>query len=144
MNVLKTLAAIGALAVAVVAWDHYRPEGGLPALVARTAAQARDSGFATIPMPDGVPARGVIVFAPPDCPSAAAQRAEALVGALSARGIRVQRASTAEYSQLDSREAAEHVMAVMNGPIPIVYVNGRAKANPTLDEVLAEYHRDGG
>ena len=144
MNVPKTLAAVGALAVAVVAWDHDRPEGGLPALAARTAARAHDSGFATIPMPDGLSARGVIVLAPPDRPSAAAQRAEALVGALSAQGTRAQRASTAEYSQLDSREAAGRVMAVMNGPIPIVYVNGRAKANPTLDDVLAEYHRGRG
>ena len=32
-------------------------------------------------------------------------------------------------------------MAVMNGPIPIVYVDGRAKANPTPEEVVAEYRR---
>jgi hypothetical protein len=27
----------------------------------------------------------------------------------------------------------------MTGEVPIVFVNGKAKANPTLDEVLTEY-----
>lgn len=28
-----------------------------------------------------------------------------------------------------------------NGPVPVVYVNGRAKANPTPEEVVSEYRR---
>lgn len=31
---------------------------------------------------------------------------------------------------------------VMNGEIPVVIINGMAKANPTVDEVAAEYRRD--
>jgi len=31
----------------------------------------------------------------------------------------------------------------MTGPTPIVIVHGRGKANPTLDEVLAEYRGRG-
>jgi hypothetical protein len=29
--------------------------------------------------------------------------------------------------------------AVLSGEIPIVIINGMAKANPTVDEVVAEY-----
>ena len=34
-------------------------------------------------------------------------------------------------------------MAVMNGPIPVVYVNGKAKANPKPEEVEAQYRLAG-
>jgi hypothetical protein len=30
---------------------------------------------------------------------------------------------------------------VLSGEIPVVIVNGRAKANPTVDEVTSEYRR---
>ena len=31
----------------------------------------------------------------------------------------------------------------MNGELPIVLVNGKAKSNPTLEEVIAEYKAAG-
>jgi hypothetical protein len=34
---------------------------------------------------------------------------------------------------------ANRVTSVMNGELPIVFVHGKAKSNPTLDEVAAEY-----
>jgi len=97
------------------------------------------SGFIAVPMPDGVSDKGVVIFAPANCPSDAAQRAEALAQRLRDRGIRYMRASSAEYSDLGSREEVERVTALMNGPIPVVYVNGKAKANPRPEEVEAEY-----
>jgi hypothetical protein len=30
--------------------------------------------------------------------------------------------------------------AVMTGPLPIVFVRGRAKGNPTIKEVVAEFN----
>jgi hypothetical protein len=33
----------------------------------------------------------------------------------------------------------ERLNAVMNGELPIVFVNGKGRANPTLDEVISEY-----
>ena len=101
------------------------------------------SEFVSIPMPDGLPQSGIVIFAPKNCPSDAARRAERLTGFLKERGIGVTRAQSASYNSLTSKEEAERVMAVMNGDIPIVYVNGRAKANPTPEEVEAEYRRSG-
>ncbi len=97
------------------------------------------SGFIAVPMPDGVSDKGIVIFAPANCPSDAAQRAEALAQYLRDHGIRYVRASSAEYSDLGSREEVERVTALMNGPIPVVYVNGKAKANPRPEEVEAEY-----
>ena len=94
-------------------------------------------------MPDGMPDQGIIIFAPQNCPSDAAQRADALAQYLSGKGIAFSRSSSAEYGDLASREEVDQVMAVMNGPIPVVYVNGKAKANPTPQEVEAQFQLAG-
>lgn len=101
------------------------------------------SKFVSIPIPDGLPQSGIVIFAPKNCPSDAAQRAERLTGYLEERGIGFMRSQSANYNNLTSQEEVQRVMAVMNGDIPIVYVNGRAKANPTPEEVEAEYRRSG-
>lgn len=142
MNALKTLAVVGLAIGAYVAWDLYQPEGGVQA-VADGIARRGAGGFVEIPLPDGVSASGVVVFTPQGCPSEAAQRARQLMSRLSADGVPYRQTDSASFSSLASQDQADRVMAVMNGPIPIVYVNGRAKANPTPEEVLAEY-RGGG
>lgn len=143
MNAMKTLAVVGAAVAAFVLWDAFKPEGGLREVVDRVGTRAAPSGggFVDIPMPDGMSPAGVVIFAPENCPSDAAQRADGLARLLSAQGIAYRRATAAEYSSLRTPEEARRVTSVMNGPIPIVYVNGRAKANPLPDEVVAEYRR---
>jgi hypothetical protein len=42
----------------------------------------------------------------------------------------------------DQMPLALRTNAVMGGEIPIVLVNGLAKANPSIDEVAVEYRRD--
>jgi len=84
---------------------------------------------------------GIIIFAPANCPSDVARRADEMAQYLDAQGIDYKLASAAEFGDLASREEAERVMSVMNGPIPVVFVNGRARANPTPEEVEAEYRR---
>lgn len=59
---------------------------------------------------------------------------------LSAQGIPYTRTDSADFD-LSSREEASRVTAMMNGPVPVVYVNGRAKANPSPAEVVAEFRR---
>jgi hypothetical protein len=81
------------------------------------------------------------VFAPENCPSEAAQRARQLGGTLSAQNIPYRETSSANFSAPSSQEEAARVMAVMNGPVPIVYVDTRARANPTAEEAVAEYRR---
>lgn len=146
MNVLKTLAVVGVAIGGLVLWDAFKPEGGLKAVMESAASQASGAqggagDFASIPLPDGMSAQGVVIFAPPNCPSEAAQRARRLMAQLSAERIPYRETSLAEFSSLTSQDEASRVMAVMNGPIPIVFVNGRAKANPPPEAVVAEYRR---
>jgi hypothetical protein len=57
-------------------------------------------------------------------------------------GVQVARPHHVSFSVADAGEA-ERVQTVMNGELPIVIVRGRAKANPTLAEVMAEYRATG-
>ena len=61
---------------------------------------------------------------------------------MAARGFHFRRTSNASFSPSASDDIDAFVRrhnAVMNGEVPIVFVNGRVKANPDLDEVVAEY-----
>ena len=96
-------------------------------------------GFVDIPLPDGQSGHHVVIFAPANCPSDAAQRAEALARRLDDAGIPYTRSQSANFSTLSSQDEANRVMSVMNGPIPIVFVRKRARANPDAEAVMAEY-----
>lgn len=150
MKLLTACALMGLGIAGVVAWeflgDKTPPRAALANDVGNEAVEmgspaAQGSAFVDMPMPDGVSPRGVVIFAPANCPSDAAQRADALARYLSARGIAHVLASAAEFSNLGSQEEADRVMSVMNGPIPVVYVDGKAKANPRPEDVEAEYRR---
>lgn len=146
MNAVKACVGALVLVAGVGVWKTYIDSGRVDpkAWVAErvgssAAGDASAQGFQAMPMPDGVPSRGVIVFAPKHCTSDAARRTEQLVSHLSKQRIAYVRTDQASYNSLTSPEEASRVMSVMNGPVPIVYVNGRAKANPTPQEVVAEF-----
>lgn len=145
MNVLKTLAMVGVAIGGLVLWDTFKPEGGVKAVVDHIGMQATQgsssNGFREVPLPDGISAHGVVIFAPENCPAEAGQRARRLASRLSDAHIPYQQSSNATFSTLASQDEADRVTAVMNGPVPVVFVNGRAKANPTSEEVVAEYRR---
>jgi signal recognition particle receptor subunit beta len=104
-----------------------------PPALARSAI-----GFVKLPLPDGMDADSVVVFSPEDCPSEAAQRADALVSSLESKHISVVRAHEASFDVRD-QQTADQVNSVMEGPIPVVFVRGKAKANPSVEEVIAEF-----
>ena len=45
--------------------------------------------------------------------------------------------------QQGDQELSRAWNTVMKGTPPIVYINGKAKANPTLEDVVTEYHNLG-
>lgn len=138
MRLAKWLMLLGAVAFGWNAWrDHARE--------AELAALASPTGFVPVIMPDGAAPNTVIVFAPQNCPKESAQRAEALAQRLLREGIPTQR--SASYSvQLaevtaEQRAAMQRTDTVMRGEIPAVLVNGMGKANPSAEDVIAEYRR---
>ena len=134
MNLIKLLLLIAVAGGGYHYWKTHSVERAL-------AAATSEGGFVSIPMPDGMSPHGVVVFAPENCPSDAAQRAYALVSDLGSRGVPVSRSDSASFGDLPDAATAERVRAVMSGEVPIVFVNGKAKPNPSLEEVVTEYRR---
>ncbi len=144
MNAMKACAGALLLVAGVGVWKTYvasgrvDPKAWVSERVGKDDSGPSARGFQSIPLPDGVSARGVVVFAPKHCTSDAARRTDDLVRHLSKHGIAYVRTDSANFNNLTSQDEASRVMSVMNGPVPIVYVNGKAKANPTPQEVVAE------
>lgn len=145
MNAMKVCAGALLLVVGVGVWKTYvssgrvDPKAWVSERVGTTSDGPSAQGFQPIPLPDGVSARGVVVFAPKHCTSDAARRTDDLIRHLSKHGVAYVRTDSADFNNLTSQDEASRVMSVMNGPVPIVYVNGKAKANPAPQEVVAEF-----
>jgi hypothetical protein len=106
------------------------------------AADADTNGFIALPPPAGVDPHTVLILAAPNCPKAGARRAAALAEALRERGIPYAQSGQIRFVASPGHIPDRHRLdSVMGGPTPIVIVHGRGKANPALDEVVAEYHQ---
>lgn len=100
------------------------------------------NGFVDVPEPVNQDANTIYVVAAQNCPHATAQQADQLAKQLGERGIPVVRASQVLY-HLTQADAAKmtRLTTVMNGPLPLVFVHGRAAMNPALSQVVEEYNR---
>lgn len=136
MSIAKLLILVGVIGFALHWWSDQKEERIL-------FAEKSANGFIPVVSPDGVKPNTVVIFAPVNCPSAAAQRAQALSEKLTRLGIPSVRSSS--YSSniseptLEDKERFKRTTFVLNGEIPAVFVGGMAKANPTPEEVAAEY-----
>ena len=99
------------------------------------------NGFVPVTTPPGTPHDSVIILAALNCPSAAAQRADTMAKRLTEMGIPNTRANhySASITDRDQLPLLQRTSVVMGGEIPVVIVNGMAKANPTVDEVASEF-----
>jgi hypothetical protein len=140
VNLGKWLLAAVLIAGGVHLWHMHQHS-----VIDRELLAAADSnGFVPVIMPDGAPQDTVLIFAALNCPSAQAQRANAMATRLKQMGIPSQRTSNYSVANLtrDQMPILARTNAVMGGEIPIVLIKGVAKANPTIDEVVSEYRRD--
>jgi hypothetical protein len=140
MRLLKLLVLAAAIVVAFNWWKGKDIER-----VTAAVSEPSPNGFIPVLMPDGARPDAVMIFAPENCPSDAAQRAEDLDQELKRAGIPTIRSAsfrlTVDNPTSEQRAAVERATAVVNGAIPAVFINGMGKANPSADEVIAEYHR---
>jgi hypothetical protein len=123
--------------------DRYvasHPEG----LAARPPSPA---GFVDTLLPENVNPEVMTVFMPKNCPLDAGIRGRALIAKMKAAGIPLATSDRAQI-QINARdriefEAKKKLLArsaeVMGSETPIVFFKGRAKANPTFEEVELEY-----
>lgn len=141
MNLIKALVVLSLAGGACAAWKHSHQHSRHQDAAGLSTDAA--GAFVSLPPVDGQRPQTVFVIAAQDCPHDAAQRADRLAESLSRRGIPVERTHSANFrftSPPDS-ETVDRISAVMEGPLPVVFINGRAKANPTLDEIASEFGR---
>jgi len=135
------------LVVAVIGPGVHFRHAHQRAVIERELLAAADSiGFVPVLSPAGATPNVALILAALNCPSAQAKRADSMALLLTQMGIPNQRTNSYSIANL-TREQMPMVTrtnAVMSGEIPIVIINGMAKANPTVDEVIAEYRRADG
>ena len=137
MTLAKWLLIVAMLAAAPSLWKMHERS-----VAAHSLLPMQDSdGFVPIQTAAGTAPDTVVILAAQNCPSAAAQRANSMAKHLSDMGIPNTRANNYSVA-INSREQLpllKQTSLVLGGEIPVVIINGRAKANPTVDEVAAEY-----
>jgi len=102
------------------------------------------NGFVPVQTPAGSPPDTVVILAALNCPSAAAKRADTMANRLTELGIPNTRANHYSVSVSDPGQMPpllQRTSVVMGGEIPVVIINGMAKANPSVDEVTSEFRR---
>lgn len=133
MKLIKLLLVLGLVGFAFQYWqedysDHQAGTAGIS-----------DYGFVTLPKPSNLDTDTVIILAAKNCTKEAALKAEYLADELGRRNIPYTRASSIRFENFDP-SLKNRLDSVMRGPMPHVLIDGRGKANPTLDDVVSEYN----
>ncbi|HEY8096414.1 MAG TPA: hypothetical protein VIE65_10040 [Methylobacter sp.] len=138
MNIIRLLIIIGIASGGYTYWKEHRT----PTAQVESDPAASENGFASLPPAEGQDSQMVFVVAAENCPHEDAQRADRLTEELSQKGIPVERTHNVNFRLTSPPESSvmERMTSIMNGPLPIVFVNGRAKSNPSLEEVVAEFN----
>ena len=106
--------------------------------VVEKAEEATEFGFVML-KPEEAKDWSVHILAPLNCPRPHAVRARDLAEALNTAGIPHQIQDTIEFSPKDQK-AAERIQKFMSSaPDPVVFIRGRAKGNPSIETVIAEF-----
>jgi hypothetical protein len=134
---MNTKLAVVAAAVAALGWLVWHKHAAN--VEAEAVAQLTDeNGFVELALPQGADPRRVFMFSPVNCPREAGRRSDAFAQSLTEHEIVFVRSSHISYTPTDAA-MVDRMNAVLSGDAPIVFVNGRMKANPSLEEVIAEY-----
>jgi hypothetical protein len=108
-------------------------------------AEKSVNGFIEVHMPDNAKPDTVMIFAPPNCPREAGQRARDLSEQLTK--LEIPNELTGRYglrytdNSEEFRAKLKRTAAIMQGEIPAVLINGMGRSNPTAEQVAAEYER---
>lgn len=137
MKIIQALLVLGLAGGSYAFWKHHHDY----AAHATSGAPSSAGPFVALPPADGQDPATVFVVAAQNCPHEAAQRADRLAEELARRGIPVQRTHEVRFHFTSPPESSmvDRMKGIMNGPLPVVFVHGRAKSNPSLDDVIAEF-----
>ena len=137
MNIIKLLIVVGIVGFGYQYWVKHSAQGSGTVAISG-ASESGKGGFVQLPSFDAGSSAAVIVVAAENCPEEDARRADDLAAELRKQGIPVARSHSVSFTFSGADAGlADRVSALMNGKLPIVLVNGRGKANPALDDVMA-------
>ncbi len=107
-------------------------------------AEVTTNGFVLLPPAQGQNATTVYVVAAEECPHEDSQRADLLAKDLAQKGIPVERIHNVSFivNNPQDNSAMQRVAPIMEGTLPVVFINGHAKSNPSLNEVVAEFNNN--
>lgn len=125
--------------------DSNTEEGGLMSEVASEIWQGSSfSSFIKVPPINGVK-RNTVLIVGPTCGSDAGQRTRQLAGEIKSHNIPYTISSQLSVNTTSGDEALyKNFRRVIKGNPPVVFINGKAKANPSIKDVLAEYRKSKG
>jgi len=106
--------------------------------IALSKIKPDEYGFVALSAPHNAPADKVFILAPPNCPSSAGRKADALERSLTRSGIPYVRTGTAEFSYTTSVEDALREK-VMEGEPPVVFIANHVKNSPEVTDIISEY-----
>ena len=100
-------------------------------------------GFVPTLAGGNAPPNTAVVLAALNCPSVLAKRADAMALRLRELGILNTRANNYRIGGVirDQSALIEQTSAIFGGEIPVIIVNGCAKTNASVEEVVAEMRR---
>ena len=152
----KYVIALTLIACGYLAYQEYREYQGRLAIEELEAEILWGHTFVDLLPIQVVDTSGIVIFTPPDCPAPQALKADLLVAELQKLNIPVQlthrigwKEKRETYSTQEEADAAKRKLTyakanlrmVMKRPSPLVFINYKAKSDPTLEEVLKEYRR---
>ena len=107
--------------------------------VSQFTSAADQNGFIPIPVsPVNMPQGKVMIIAPPNCPSPEGRRADALEHLLAERGIPYYRTGSVRFPLVEA-SGAPIIATIMNGALPIVFIQDKAQNNPDISKITAEF-----
>lgn len=129
---MKLLKLVFVICLITIGVNHFK--------LGKGSAKAGSSGFVAVTNPEGFNPAQVVVLGP-NCSSAAGQRTRALIAQLAQARVPYVQASDFSVTASADVQGLYRLQEVMQGDAPIVFVNGKAKANPQMQEVMSEYSR---
>jgi len=139
MNIIQILIVAGVAGGGYHYWKQHHSTAAEVATQVQSGPLISSNGFIALPPAVGQSPGKVFVLAALNCQKEEALRADSLAEELSRKGIPVERISAARFRFASPPDdAVMERMEMMKGPFPVVFVNGRAKSNPSFEEVVVE------
>lgn len=99
-----------------------------------------ETSFVAVPVPDEVEPDKVVVSGLLDCPQSGPNTRNVL-NKLTEAQVPYKHITSFHFSNTDDWMGVQRLNEIIKRGAPVVFVHGKAKANPTPDEVVAEYRR---